>query len=252
MQASAPPPANAHASSSTGHLGAPYHPTLQRVEPLPSFQRVDINAIKQELHDVLGDRGLPYWKALNGYLLGQIGRDEMISMVTRWLKGSQGMFPVRYVVKIDQVVDLHNRLLQALLYNASAPTLTTQSPALSNLRKRRRLGTDDPEFDTDDTRIEPKARVHSWVMGLTGKERMRVRRAVIGRGQDEDGEEGDEGDGKKKKSISFAPSKSLAPWTWSSTDFQPLVCLLSHCRTGHYRPLINYRSDYLSSLKHTT
>jgi hypothetical protein len=48
-------------------------------------------------------------------------------------------------------------------------------------------------------------------MGLTGKERMRVRRAVIGRGQDEDGEEGDEGDGKKKKSISFAPSKSLAP-----------------------------------------
>ena len=101
---------------------------------------------------------------------------------------------------------LHNRLLQALLYNASAPTLSAQSPALSNLGKRRRLGPNDPEFDTDDTRIEPKARVHSWVMGLTGKERMRVRRAVIGRGDEEDGEDGEEDD-KKRKLSSFTPSK---------------------------------------------
>jgi hypothetical protein len=57
----------------------------------------------------------------------------------------------------------------------------------------------------DDTRIEPKARVHSWVMGLTGKERMRVRRAVIGRGEDEDGEDGEEDD-KKRKQSSFTPS----------------------------------------------
>jgi len=60
----------------------------------------------------------------------------------------------------------------------------------------------------DETRIEPKARVHSWVMGLTGKERMRVRRAVIGRGEDEDGEDGEEDDRKRKLS-SFTPSTSL-------------------------------------------
>ena len=116
-------------------------------------------------------------------------------------------------------MELHNRLLQALLYNASAPTLSAQSPALSNLRKRRRLGPNDPEFDTDDTRIEPKARVHSWVMGLTGKERMRVRRAVIGREQDEDGEDGEDGDEKKRKLSSFTPSRSRRHPNQIKADF---------------------------------
>jgi hypothetical protein len=43
-------------------------------------------------------------------------------------------------------------------------------------------------------------------MGLTGKERMRVRRAVIGRGEDDDGEDGEDGDEKKRKLSSFTPS----------------------------------------------
>jgi transcriptional coactivator HFI1/ADA1 len=93
MQASVPPPANGHASTSTNPSvanGNHQTPTI-RAEHLPPFQRTDINALKQELHDVLGDRGLPYWRALNGYLLGQIARDELVSMVTRWLKGPQGM-----------------------------------------------------------------------------------------------------------------------------------------------------------------
>jgi len=48
---------------------------------------VDVGSIKQELHDTLGENGLPYWKALNGYLLGQIGKLEMEGMVKSWLKG---------------------------------------------------------------------------------------------------------------------------------------------------------------------
>lgn len=46
-----------------------------------------MGSIKQELHDTLGENGLPYWKALNGYLLGQIGKLEMEGMVKSWLKG---------------------------------------------------------------------------------------------------------------------------------------------------------------------
>jgi len=95
MQASVPPPANGHASTSTNASvanGTYQAPTI-RAEHLPPFQRTDINALKQELHDVLGDRGLPYWRALNGYLLGQIARDEIVSIVNRWLKGPQGLSP---------------------------------------------------------------------------------------------------------------------------------------------------------------
>jgi hypothetical protein len=93
MQASVPPPANGHASTSSNlsAVNGTYQTPTIRAEHLPPFQRTDINALKQELHDVLGDRGLPYWRALNGYLLGQIGRDELVSMVNRWLKGPQGM-----------------------------------------------------------------------------------------------------------------------------------------------------------------
>lgn len=92
MQGSVPLPANGHASTSTtGPIAnGIYQPPPLRAEHLPPFQRTDINGLKQELHDVLGDRGLPYWKALNGYLLGQLGRDELVAMVHRWLKGPQG------------------------------------------------------------------------------------------------------------------------------------------------------------------
>lgn len=60
---------------------------------LPPYERVDIEAIKQELHVLLGDNGLPYWKALNGFLLGQLRRDELVSMVRKWLKGPHRMSP---------------------------------------------------------------------------------------------------------------------------------------------------------------
>ena len=86
---SAPGPDRVSTSSNTqSTLPASYHP-LPRPQPLPAFRRLDIHAVKQELHDVLGDDGLPYWKALNGYLLGQVGRDELGMMVKGWLKGKQ-------------------------------------------------------------------------------------------------------------------------------------------------------------------
>jgi len=56
-------------------------------------------------------------------------------------------------------------------------------------------------------------------MGLTGKERMRVRRAVIGREQDEDGEDGEDGDEKKRKLSSFTPSRSRRHPNQIKADF---------------------------------
>lgn len=69
-------------------LPASYRPT-HRPHPIFTIQRVDIHAIKQELHDALGEDGLPYWKALNGYLLGQLRREELGVMVTGWFKGKK-------------------------------------------------------------------------------------------------------------------------------------------------------------------
>lgn len=49
-----------------------------------------MHALKQDLHDALGEHGLAYWKALNGYLLGQVGRGEVVDLVRTWLKGKKG------------------------------------------------------------------------------------------------------------------------------------------------------------------
>jgi transcriptional coactivator HFI1/ADA1 len=65
-------------------ISASYHP-LPRPKPLPPLEPVDTQAVKQELHDALGENGLPYWKAMNGYLLGQVGKGELEGMVRSWL-----------------------------------------------------------------------------------------------------------------------------------------------------------------------
>lgn len=83
-----------HAStSSQPHMTTPasYHP-LPRPLPLPPLVRVDTQAIKQELHDALGENGLAYWKAVNGYLVGGLSRGELESMIRGWLKGEQREF----------------------------------------------------------------------------------------------------------------------------------------------------------------
>jgi hypothetical protein len=58
-----------------------------RASPVSSWHGRDIDNIKQELHDALGEHGLPYWKALSGYLMGQVGRSELEFMAKGWLKG---------------------------------------------------------------------------------------------------------------------------------------------------------------------
>lgn len=55
------------------------------------LERTDMHSLKQDLHDALGEHGLAYWKALNGYLLGQVGRSELVEMVKGWIKGKKGM-----------------------------------------------------------------------------------------------------------------------------------------------------------------
>jgi transcriptional coactivator HFI1/ADA1 len=53
-------------------------------------RRIDVNEIKQQLHDALGEDGLPYWKAVGAYLIGQIAKEELANMVRGWLKGKDG------------------------------------------------------------------------------------------------------------------------------------------------------------------
>ncbi|WVW84512.1 hypothetical protein I302_106546 [Kwoniella bestiolae CBS 10118] len=136
-------------------------------KPLP-FERIDTHSIKQQLHDVLGEDGLPYWKALNGYLLGQLAKSELEGMVRGWFKGDK--------------LELHNTLLLSLLNNASIPpTLYTPIPTTSAARKRKRVGYDDVEYDIDEEVIQPKGRVTNWITGVNGRERVRIRRSVLGK-----------------------------------------------------------------------
>ncbi|KAL1407653.1 hypothetical protein Q8F55_007086 [Vanrija albida] len=146
---------------------------------LPPFHRIDTHQIKQQLHDALGEAGLPYWKALNGYLLGQVGRDELTALVRGWLKGKN--------------LTLHNQLLYSLLHNASSPQISHEPTSPLNMRKRRRGGLDAPDFDSDESFIESKERVYHWVMGLGGKERGRVRRTIKAHDEDEDAQGETEG-----------------------------------------------------------
>jgi len=113
-------------------------------------------------------------------------------------------------------VQLHNRLLLALLNNASSPISHTPLSA-SNVRKRKRVGIDNPEFDTDDTFIEQKARVQYWIKHFTHRERARLRKAIAEKAEEEDaeGEEVDAWDGGKKWST-YIPSQLvlLGGWFW--------------------------------------
>ncbi|WWC62418.1 uncharacterized protein I303_105014 [Kwoniella dejecticola CBS 10117] len=136
------------------------------LKPLP-FERIDTHSIKQQLHDVLGEDGLPYWKALNGYLQGQLGRGELEGMVKSWFKGDK--------------LDLHNTLLLSLLNNASIPPTLYTPITASSSKKRKAVSYDDPEYDIDEEHIESKSRVQKWIMGINGRERARIRRSVLGK-----------------------------------------------------------------------
>ncbi|RXK41652.1 hypothetical protein M231_01152 [Tremella mesenterica] len=171
------------------------------------FETLDPALIKQELHDVLGVNGLPYWKAMNGYLLGQLGRAEVLDMIRDFLKGKD--------------LTLHNRLLMSLLQSASDSS--SLSPG-ALLRKRRRAGEQDG-FDMDDTHIEPSTRVQTWLSGITARDRVRIRRTVLGQDKENGVNEDGDGDGASTNGISknkrnpfsqailprLAPSQRLLP-----------------------------------------
>ncbi|WVO15895.1 hypothetical protein L204_103560 [Cryptococcus depauperatus] len=151
-------------SSSTVTLSS--QQPIQQLDETASLTNLllDIHVIKQELHDALGEEGLPYWKAMNAYLVGQLGRGELESMVRGCLKSGQ--------------LHLHNKLLISLLTNAAIPPHESSSSA--SQRKRKRMSVSHPDYDTDDTLIEDKRRVERWVMSLGKKERARVKKAMAG------------------------------------------------------------------------
>ncbi|KAK6908331.1 hypothetical protein I203_102332 [Kwoniella mangroviensis CBS 8507] len=202
---------NLHPSSS---IPAPVIP-----KPIP-FERIDTHSIKQQLHDVLGEDGLPYWKALNGYLLGQLARSELEGMVRGWFKGDK--------------LELHNTLLLSLLNNASIPpTLYTPIPTTSSARKRKRVSYDDVEYDVDEEAIQPKSRVSQWLSGLNGRERLRIKRSVLGKngtGGLEDGPGANEpttGMGGRRMSTWVGQNTFLPPSTSNPTRHLPSSAQLS-------------------------
>ncbi|WVQ65921.1 uncharacterized protein L199_004099 [Kwoniella botswanensis] len=201
---------NLHPSSS---IPAPVIP-----KPIP-FERIDTHSIKQQLHDVLGEDGLPYWKALNGYLLGQLARSELEGMVRGWFKGDK--------------LELHNTLLLSLLNNASIPpTLYTPIPTTLSARKRKRVSYDDVEYDVDEEAIQPKLRVTQWISGLNGRERMRIKRSVLGKngnGGLEDGSGANEGlvTGGRRASAWGGQSNFFPPSTSNPTRHLPSSAQLS-------------------------
>lgn len=105
-------------------------------------------------------------------------------------------------------MQLHNQLLTSLLHNASTPQIANQSASSLHMNKRRRGGIDAPDFDSDATYIEPMDRVANWAMGLGGRERERVRRAVDA--EPEEVVEADEFDamGKKRKWSAYQSGES--------------------------------------------
>lgn len=74
---------------------SPTPPSVTSYGPPSYYKHSDIDGVKQELHDALGENGLPYWRALRGYLLGQIGRGELEAMIRAWLDGRKGERPGR-------------------------------------------------------------------------------------------------------------------------------------------------------------
>lgn len=124
---------------------------------------------------------------------------------------------------------LHNKLLISLLHNASTPS---QAPSAQIARKRKRVQAHDPEFDIDESLIEPKMRISQWIGSMTNRDRGRLRRAMnigVKAAEEEeaaaiaaaaagggDGVEGVEGDSKvddpesaRRKLSTYTPSKLL-------------------------------------------
>ncbi|KAL7410953.1 transcriptional regulator of RNA polII, SAGA, subunit-domain-containing protein [Mrakia frigida] len=161
-------------SASTSN--APLEKSMKTPAP---YVRIDTLKIKQQLHDVLGENGLPYWQALVSFLTGKIGREELDGLVDGWLGGTE-----------KRLIPLHNHLLISLISNASNSLPTTPVPSSVPVSTKRARRPDDP------TPYGAKRRVLGWVLGMPKRERERVRTTQLlgggGGGEDSD-EEGEEG-----------------------------------------------------------
>ncbi|CAE6403315.1 unnamed protein product [Rhizoctonia solani] len=113
--------------------------------------------IKAELVGLLGSKGRPYWNTLSEFIKAKISRSEFEERVTEWLN-------------TPRLVSLHNSLLTALLYSASASSNGDLGDGINGgpkPRSRRRLFGHDKDGES--------SRLRRWAVDMGRKERERVR-----------------------------------------------------------------------------
>ncbi|KAG8729465.1 hypothetical protein FRC12_020961 [Ceratobasidium sp. 428] len=116
-------------------------------------------AIKAELVALLGPRCRSYWKVLSDFLKAKISRIEFEELVTEW-------------INTTRLVNLHNSLLSALIYSASA-SLNLESLDVNGgpkPRSRRRLLAHEKDVEVP--------RLRRWAVDLGRQERERIRNTV--------------------------------------------------------------------------
>ncbi|KAG9087938.1 hypothetical protein FRC06_002301 [Ceratobasidium sp. 370] len=117
-------------------------------------------AIKAELVGLLGSKGRPYWKVLSDFLKAKISRIEFEELVTEW-------------INTTRLVNLHNSLLSALLYSASASLNPESSDHVNGgpkPRSRRRLLAHEKDVEVP--------RLRRWAVDIGRQERERIRSTV--------------------------------------------------------------------------
>ncbi|CAE6428069.1 unnamed protein product [Rhizoctonia solani] len=113
--------------------------------------------IKAELVGLLGSKGRPYWNTLSEFIKAKISRSEFEERVTEWLN-------------TPRLVSLHNSLLTALIYSASASLNGDLGDGINGgpkPRSRRRL----PGHDKDGE----SSRLRRWAVDMGRQERERIR-----------------------------------------------------------------------------
>lgn len=115
-------------------------------------------AIKAELVGLLGSKGRQYWRVLSEFLKAKISRTEFEELVTEWINTAR-------------LVNLHNSLLTALIYSASAPLNSELSLDHINggpkPRSRRRLLAHEKDVEVP--------RLRRWAVDMGRQERERIR-----------------------------------------------------------------------------
>lgn len=131
--------------------------------------------IKAELVGLLGSKGRPYWNTLSEFIKAKISRTEFEERVTEWLttprlgKLTKSELYPTILTQLFCVVSLHNSLITALIYSASAPLGSDSLDGLngSKPRSRRRLLAHEKDGDSP--------RLRRWAVDIGRQERERIR-----------------------------------------------------------------------------